>query len=174
MIIWGSSLGLYTLAIFHPLHRKRQQSPTFSTFMTNWSDVGDELSYCKKDHFAYIGTLFAVAYLYKQAFAIPGSLLLVKYSTTVKFGYSGTTCVFLSLTSPSSLKATNITPDVRSIALIPDWLGWRFWVRYIRNPAYVMWITGLYKTYLLKAFSRDWNPQSGMYEFRHNRESGID
>ena len=58
------------------------------------------------------------------------------------------------------------TFHVQSIALIPDWLGLRFRVRYIRNPVYPN--TRLYKTYC-ELFLRDWNSRSGMCEFRYNR-----
>ena len=55
---------------------------------------------------------------------------------------------------------------LQSIALIPDWLGLRFRVRYIRNPVYPN--TTLYKTYC-EVFLRDWNSRSDRCEFRYNR-----
>ena len=53
---------------------------------------------------------------------------------------------------------------IQSIALIPDWLGLRFRVRYIGNLVYPN--IRLYKTYC-ELFLRDWNSRSGMCEFRY-------
>lgn len=33
----------------------------------------------KKEHLGYVGLLFCSAYLYKQSFAIPGSVFMVSY-----------------------------------------------------------------------------------------------
>ncbi len=81
LVFCASSAALWALVVLHPRHGLRDSggppSSGFSITLANWSLMGNELSYCKEQHFAYIGTLFALVYLYKQAFSIPGSLILV-------------------------------------------------------------------------------------------------
>ena len=48
---------------------------------------------------------------------------------------------------------------LQSIALIPDWLRLRIWVRYIRNPVYPNNRTAVQN--ILEDFPGDWNVQSG-------------
>ena len=53
---------------------------TFPTQVDNVTEVASELHRYKQKHYAYVLTLFVAAYLYKQAFAIPGSFFLVRPS----------------------------------------------------------------------------------------------
>lgn len=81
LVFAASSAVLWAIIVLHPTHIQTDSSDSSSTgfpiSFANWSSIGAHLSYCKQQHFTYIGTLFTLIYLYKQAFAIPGTLLLV-------------------------------------------------------------------------------------------------
>lgn len=55
----------------------------FPKDMEDLSETAEMLKQYRADHFSYITLLFCSAYLYKQTFAIPGSVFMVRHTDTL-------------------------------------------------------------------------------------------
>lgn len=53
-------------------------SLSFPTNIDQLRSLASQLHRLKDDHYGHVMALFAAAYLYKQTFAIPGSVFLVR------------------------------------------------------------------------------------------------
>ncbi|XP_046351908.2 transmembrane protein 41A-like isoform X1 [Haliotis rufescens] len=74
-----ASLGVYTLSVNFPEHTGLHSNSSDLKFPTNMDElqsVANFLHDYKNDHFNYVMLLFTSAYLYKQTFAIPGSVFM--------------------------------------------------------------------------------------------------
>ncbi|XP_046543794.1 transmembrane protein 41A-B-like [Haliotis rubra] len=73
------SLGVYTLSVNFPEHTGVHSNSSDLKFPTNLDElqsVANFLHEYKNDHSSYVLVLLSCAYLYKQTFAIPGSVFM--------------------------------------------------------------------------------------------------
>ncbi|XP_067686188.1 transmembrane protein 41A-A-like [Haliotis asinina] len=74
-----ASLGVYTLSVNFPEHTGRHSNSSDLKFPTNLDELQSVANFLldyKNDHSSYVLVLLSCAYLYKQTFAIPGSVFM--------------------------------------------------------------------------------------------------